>query len=170
MCVCVYGCVSVLVTQSYPTFCKPMDIAHQLPLRPWDSPGKNTGVSCHSLLQGIFPTQGSNLGPWHCRQILCHLSHQGSPKGDQWTCIALSLSECLKSSKGPPWWASPCPRPAGSSPFLPGLLNVTGAFPAPATGTIIHDGLLGFDHTCPGVGNLCSCRMNITEPPGRAAA
>ena len=37
-------------------------------LHPWDSPGKNTGVGCHSLLQGIFPTQGSNLGPPHCRQ------------------------------------------------------------------------------------------------------
>ena len=33
----------------------------------------------HSLLQGIFPTQGLNLGLWHYRQILYHLSHQGSP-------------------------------------------------------------------------------------------
>ena len=49
-------------------------------LCPWDSPGKNTRVGCHSLLQGIFPTQGSNLGLLHCRQILYHLSHQGSPK------------------------------------------------------------------------------------------
>ena len=32
---------------------------------PWDFPGKNTGVGCHSLLQGIFPTQGSNLGLLH---------------------------------------------------------------------------------------------------------
>ena len=40
--------------------------------------GKNTGVDCHSLLQGIFPTQGSNLGLLHCRQILYHLSHLGS--------------------------------------------------------------------------------------------
>ena len=40
-----------------------------------DSPGKNTGVVCHSLLQGIFPTQGSNLGLPHCRQILYWLSH-----------------------------------------------------------------------------------------------
>ena len=46
---------------------------------PWDSPGKNTGVGCHFLLQGIFLTQGLNLGLLHCRQILCHLSHQGSP-------------------------------------------------------------------------------------------
>ena len=39
-------------------------------LRPWDSPGKNTGVGCHFLLQGIFPTQGSNPGLPHCRQTL----------------------------------------------------------------------------------------------------
>ena len=44
-----------------------------------DSPGKNTGVGCHALLQGIFPIQGSNLGLLHCRWILHHLSHQGSP-------------------------------------------------------------------------------------------
>ena len=41
-----------------------------------DSPGKNTGVGCHSLLQGIFPTQGSNPDLLHCRQTLYHLSHQ----------------------------------------------------------------------------------------------
>ena len=44
-------------------------------LCPWK--GKNTGVGCHSFLQGIFPTQGSNLGLLHCRQILYLLSHQG---------------------------------------------------------------------------------------------
>ena len=48
-------------------------------LFPWDSPGKNTGVGCHSFLQGIFPTQGSNPSLPHCRQILYHLNHQGSP-------------------------------------------------------------------------------------------
>ena len=46
--------------------------------RPWDFPGKNTGVSCHFLLQGMFPTQGSNPGLLHCRQMLYPLSHQGS--------------------------------------------------------------------------------------------
>ena len=45
---------------------------------PWDSPGQNTGVGSLSLLQGIFPTQGSNPGLLHCRQILYRLSHQGS--------------------------------------------------------------------------------------------
>ena len=39
---------------------------------PRDSPGKNTGVGCHFLLQGIFPTQGTNLRPLHCRWILYH--------------------------------------------------------------------------------------------------
>ena len=48
-------------------------------LRPWDSPGKNSGVGCHALLQGIFPTQGLNLGFLHCRRVLYHLSHQESP-------------------------------------------------------------------------------------------
>ena len=43
-------------------------------LCPWDSPGKNTGVGCHFLLQGIFPTQESNLGLLHCKQILYQLS------------------------------------------------------------------------------------------------
>ena len=38
-------------------------------LYPWDSPDMNTGVGCHFLLQGIFPTQGLNLGLLHCRQI-----------------------------------------------------------------------------------------------------
>ena len=43
-----------------------------------DSPGENTGVDCHALLQGIFPTQGSNPGLLHYRQILYCLSHQGN--------------------------------------------------------------------------------------------
>ena len=57
-------------------------MSHSLPARllcPWNSPGKNTAVGSRSLLQGIFPTKGSNLGFLHCRQILYCLSHQGSP-------------------------------------------------------------------------------------------
>ena len=53
-------------------------VAHKAPLS-MEFSGKNTGVHCYSLLQGIFPTQGLNLGFQHCRQILYHLSHQGSP-------------------------------------------------------------------------------------------
>ena len=44
-----------------------------------DSPGKNTGVSCHALLQGIFPNQGLNGGLLHCRWILYQLNYHGSP-------------------------------------------------------------------------------------------
>ena len=47
--------------------------------RPWNSPGQNTGVGSHSILQGIFPTQGVNPGLSQCRRILYQLSHQGSP-------------------------------------------------------------------------------------------
>src|SRR5574340_1213669 len=64
------------VAQSCPTLCDPMDIRL---LCPWDSPGKNTGVGYHFLLQGIFPTQGSNPGLLHFRQMPYLLSHQGSP-------------------------------------------------------------------------------------------
>ena len=45
-------------------------------LCPWDFQGKSTGVGCHFLLQGIFPTQGSNPGLSHRRQMLYRLSHQ----------------------------------------------------------------------------------------------
>ena len=45
----------------------------------WDSPSKNTRVGCRSLLYGISLTQGLNLSLLHCKQMLCHLSHQGSP-------------------------------------------------------------------------------------------
>ena len=57
-------------------------------LRPRDSPGKNTGVGCHFLLQGIFLTQGSNLGHPHCRRMLYTLSHQGSPTIKIWKTAA----------------------------------------------------------------------------------
>ena len=56
-----------------------------------DSPDKNTGVGCHPLLQGIFPTQGLNPGVPHCRWILYHLSHQGSPAA---AAAAKSLQSC----------------------------------------------------------------------------
>ena len=57
-----------------------MDYSPTRLLCAWNSPGKNTGVGSHSLVQGTFLTQGSNLGLLHYRQILYHLSHQGTPK------------------------------------------------------------------------------------------
>ena len=47
---------------------------------PWNSPGQDTGVGSRSLLQGIFPTQGSNPHLPHCRWILYQLSHQGTKR------------------------------------------------------------------------------------------
>ena len=67
--------VKVLVAQSCPTLCNPVEPSRHL--HPWNSPGKNTGVGCHLLLQEIFLTQGLNLGLLHCRQTLYHRSHWG---------------------------------------------------------------------------------------------
>ena len=64
--------------QSCLTLCDSVDWPARL-LCPWDSPGKNTGVGCHPLLQGIFTTQGLNPGLPHCRRVLYCLRHQGSP-------------------------------------------------------------------------------------------
>ena len=72
-------CVCVLTTLVLSDSMRPHGLQPSRLLCPWDSPGKNTGVGCHSLRQGIFPTQGSNPGLLHCRQTLYHLSYQGSP-------------------------------------------------------------------------------------------
>ena len=68
-----------------------------------DSPGKNIGVGCHFLLQGVFQSQGSNPGLPHCRQILYHLSHQGSPRILKWVDYPFSR----KTSQARNWtWVS----------------------------------------------------------------
>ena len=81
---------------------------------PWNSPGRYTGVGSRSLLQGIFPTQGSNSGIPYCRQILYQLSHQGSLK---LTMVLLKLtSDSQLSTRCSPgflgamesvWWLAP---------------------------------------------------------------
>ena len=57
---------------------------------PWNSPGQNIGVGSLSLLQGIFPAQGSNSGLLHCRWILYRLSHKGSPRKLEWVAYPFS--------------------------------------------------------------------------------
>ena len=70
ICVCVYIYIHVMtITQPTRFLC------------PWNSAGKSTGVSSHSLLQGIFLTQGLNPELLHHRQILYHLGHQGGRCG-----------------------------------------------------------------------------------------
>ena len=72
-----WSILKVKVAQSCPTLRDPMDCIYS----PWNSPGQNTGVGSLSLLQGIFPNQGSNPGLPHCKQILYQLSHKGSLSG-----------------------------------------------------------------------------------------
>ena len=61
------------------------------PYGPWNSPGQNTGVGSHSLLQVIFLTLGLNLGLLYGRQILYHLSHQGSSVSPNVTILGDSI-------------------------------------------------------------------------------
>ena len=71
---------------------------------PWNSPGQNTGVGSLSLLQRIFPTQGSNPGLPHCRQILYQLSYKGSLRILEW--IASPFSR--ESSQPRNWLGVSC--------------------------------------------------------------
>ena len=76
--------------------CDPMDCSLPGSSVHGDSPGKNTWVGCHDLLQGIFPTQGLNPGLSHCRWIVYHLSHQGNQSIHHTNLIsALLQSLCL---------------------------------------------------------------------------
>ena len=74
--------MKVKVDQSSLTLSDPMDYTYSQSME--NSPGHNTEVGSHSLLQGIFPTQGSNPGLLHCRRILYQLSHKGSPGITEW--------------------------------------------------------------------------------------
>ena len=117
---------SVLVAQSCLTWCSPRLKPTRL-LCQWDSPGKTTGEGCHSLPQGIFPTQELNPGLLHCRQILYCQSQQGSTAA----AAAESLQPCPTlcdpidgSPPGPPslgfsrqehWSGLPVPSPMHES-------------------------------------------------------
>ena len=79
---CIYICLNIYMyiylSESHSVmfnFLQPHGLGPISLLCPWNSPGKNTGVGSLSLLQGIFPTQGSNRGLLHCRQILYQLSY-----------------------------------------------------------------------------------------------
>ena len=70
---------------------------------PWNSPGQNTKVGSLSLLRGIIPTQVSNPGLPHCRQILYQLSHKGSPRTLEWVTYPFSSRSCQSRN----WTGSP---------------------------------------------------------------
>ena len=74
----------------------PWTVAHQAS-RPWNFPGKNTGVGCHFLLQGIFPTLGLNpslLCLLHCRQILYHCATWEAKERCKSLSLGLSTNSC----------------------------------------------------------------------------
>ena len=90
------SCVQLSVT--------PRTVATRL-LCPWDSPGRNTGVGCHFLLQRIFLTQGSNPDLLHHREILYCPSPQGSNISSvQFSCLVVSdsLDSMNRSTPGLP--------------------------------------------------------------------
>ena len=74
-------CWCVLVAQLCLTLCDSHGLKPARCLCPWNSPGKNTGVGCYSLLQEIFPTQGLNLGLPFCRQIFTVWATKETLKG-----------------------------------------------------------------------------------------
>ena len=81
------------------TLCNPLDCSPPGSSVHGDSLGRNTGVGCHSLLQGIFPTQRSNPGLLHCRQVLYHLSHQKSPRILKWVAYPFSRGSSHPKNK-----------------------------------------------------------------------
>ena len=97
------------VAQSCPTL-RPHGLQPTRPLRPWNLPGNSTGVSCHLLLQGIFPTQGSNPGLPHGRQTFLPSEPPGKP--------ARSLL-CFNSRTKRSWWDRRNPRRLWSPGSIP---------------------------------------------------
>ena len=121
--------MKVLIPQSRPTLCNLMDCGLPGSSVHGDSPGKNSGVGCHALLQGIFPTQGFNPGLQHCKQIVYCLSPQGSPRILEWVACPFSILPmsppllyryhipCGTLVKAA-WWASFNPVSVAPSDFM----------------------------------------------------
>ena len=123
-------------------------VSNSLPLHglysTWNSPGQNTGVGSLSLLQGIFPVQGSNPSVLHWRMILYQLSHKGSPDiprnqpkikntiPSTWPQVLPSVAQCSPFCTifvGEGW----CPRPQAPqahmcTPSLSRALSLTHSF------------------------------------------
>ena len=83
---------------------------------PWTSPDQNTGVGSLSLVHRIFPTQGSNPGLPHCRKIPYQLSHEGSPRIQEW--VAYPFSMDLPDSGSPALQADSLPIELPRKPIM----------------------------------------------------
>ena len=94
------------VAQLCLTPCDPMGPARLL--RPWNFPGKNTGVGCHFLLQGIFPTQGLNPGLPLCRQTLLQSEPPGKSSFIRYVLVKKQKQKTKKKNKEKKvFWFSP---------------------------------------------------------------
>ena len=122
--------VKLKVAQSYPTLCNLMGLVHGR-----NSLGQNTGVGSISLLQGIFPTQGSNPGLLHNRWVLYQLSHKGKSRNTGvdslsfllWIFLTQELSRGLlycrripyqQSNEGSQLWGKPAMIDTGISKVI----------------------------------------------------
>ena len=144
------------------------------PLCPWNSPGSNSGLGCYSLIQGIFLTQGSNLGLLDWSQILYPLSHQGLPL---FISFLIVLSLCCY--KGP---FSSCGEQGLLFIAVRGLLTVVAFhYQAQALGVwasvLAAHGSVAVVHFClwdlPGLGiepvsPALTGRFLSTRPPGKS--
>ena len=95
-------------------------------LCPWDSPGKNAGVGSHSLLQGIFPTQGSNPGLLHCRRILYWVCESSDSESLQKPYIVTCIHDCAIIQSNFTTLKILCTLPV--HPHLPHPLSITSLY------------------------------------------
>jgi len=89
-----------LVAKSCPTLVSPWEVATQVPLS-MDSPGRNTGVGCHFLLQGIFLTQGLNPHPPALAGGFFTTEPPGKPRCCVLSCLRLSVTPWTEAHQGP---------------------------------------------------------------------
>ena len=132
--------VKLTVAQSCPTLCDHMDCS------PWNSPGQYTGVGSHSLLQGVFPTHGSNPGLLHCRWIIYQLSHKGSPP--KWIVVSHFSLPILKdfAKVGLPLWLNG--KESACNTWDLGLIHGLGRSPGEGNGYPLQYSGLGNSMDC----------------------
>ena len=133
------------VAQSCPTLCPPWTIP------PWNSPSRNTRVGSLSLLQWIFPTQGSNPGLPHCRRVLCQLSHKGGPNNAE-VDVFLELSCFIYDPMDVGNLIS------GFSPFSKSSLNIWKF----TVHVLLKPSLENFEHYFASVLDECNCAVAWT--------
>ena len=152
----------VLAAQSCLTICNPMDQSSPGSCL-WDSPGKNPGVGCHFLLQGIFPIQESNLGFPSCRQILYHLK----PLKPKIICLFLYLITVVSASQVA--LVAKNPHANTGDQRDTGSIPVSGRTPGGRHGNSLQYSCLEnpVDRGAPHLGySLCGCKeSDTTEAP-----